>query len=142
MRKWILLSMLFLGVGCTTQSEPIVVLPNGAVVVVEIADDQFERLRGLSDRETLEEGTGLLFLHDESDYQRYWMKDMQFFIDIIWIDGDRVSGFVEDAQPEDPPLTIYTSPEPVDKVLEVSSGFVAQNDLKIGDILDIELPDE
>lgn len=142
MRKWILFSLLFLGVGCTTQSEPVVVLPNGTVVVVEIADDEFERVQGLSDREMLEEGTGLLFFHDRSDYQRYWMKDMNFPIDIIWIDGDEVVGFVEAAQPEEPPLTIYTSPAPVDKVLEVFSGFVAQHGLEIGDILDIELPDE
>lgn len=116
--------------------------PSGTVIVVEIADDEFERVQGLSDREMLEEGTGLLFFHDRSDYQRYWMKDMNFPIDIIWIDGDEVVGFVEAAQPEEPPLTIYTSPAPVDKVLEVSSGFVAENGIKIGDILDIELPDE
>lgn len=142
MRKWIFLCLLFLGAGCTTQSQPIVVLPNGTVVGVEIADSDAERIRGLSGRAGLPSGRGMLFLHEESAVQSYWMKDMAFSIDIIWIDGDEVVGFAQDTQPEEPPLTIYTSPSPVDKVLEVSSGFVAQNDLKIGDILDIELPDE
>lgn len=142
MRKWILLSILFLGVGCTLPRQPIVVLPNGTVVGVEIADSDVERIAGLSGRAGLASGRGMLFLHEESAVQSYWMKGMAFPIDIIWIDGDEIVGFVEAAQPEEPPLTIYTSSEPVDKVLEVSSGFVAENGLKIGDILDIELPDE
>lgn len=142
MHKWILFCLLFLGVGCTTQNQPIVVLPNGTVVGVEIVDDDPGRIRGLSGRTGLPSGRGMLFLHEESDVQSYWMKDMMFYIDIIWINGDEVVGFVEDAGPEEPPLTIYSSSVPVDKVLEVSSGFVAQNDLKIGDILDIELADE
>lgn len=142
MRKWILFSILFLGAGCSTQSQPIVVLPNGTVIALEIADDDAQRIRGLSDRAGLPSGRGMMFLHEESAVQSYWMKDMAFSIDIIWINENEVVGFVEDAEPEEPPLTIYSSPAPVDKVLEVFSGFVAQNGLKIGDILDIELPDE
>ncbi|MCR4314196.1 MAG: DUF192 domain-containing protein [Candidatus Uhrbacteria bacterium] len=142
MRKWIFISLLFLGAGCTTQSQPMVVLPNGTFVVVEIAQSDAQRIRGLSGRAGLPLGRGMLFVHEEPAIRSYWMKDMAFSIDIIWIDGDEVVGFVEDADPEEPPLTIYMSPKPVDKVLEVSSGFVAQNDLKIGDILDIELSDE
>lgn len=142
MSKWILLTILFLGAGCTTQSQPMVVFQNGTVVGVEIVESDAERARGLSGRAGLPSGRGMLFLHEEFTVQSYWMKGMEFPIDIIWIDGDEMVGFVENAQPEDPPLTIYTSPVPVDKVLEVSSGFVARNGLEIGDILDIELSDE
>ena len=141
MRKWIVLSLLFLGAGCSPV-QPVVVFSNETVVHVDIADDNFEREKGLSGRESLEADEGLLFLHDELEYQRYWMKGMLIPIDILWIDGERVVGFVQDAQPEDPATTIYSSPAPVDKVLEVSAGFVSQNDLKIGDILDIQLANE
>ena len=141
MRKWIVLSLLLLGAGCAPV-EPVVVFPNETVVHVDIANDIFQRRKGLSGRESLASDEGLLFLHDKLDYQRYWMKDMLIPIDILWIDGERIVGFVQDAQPEDPAETIYTSPSPVDKVLEVSAGFVFQNDLKIGDILDIVLVDE
>ncbi|MBI4435093.1 DUF192 domain-containing protein, partial [Candidatus Uhrbacteria bacterium] len=82
------------------KGESVVVLSNGAAVVVDIADDMFEREKGLSGRESLEADEGLLFLHDELEYQRYWMKDMLIPIDILWIDGERVVGFVQDAQPE------------------------------------------
>lgn len=139
MRKWILLSLLFLGSGCTTVMEPIVIFPNGTIIRIDIADNRFEREKGLAGRESLADSEGLLFLHEELAWQTYWMKGMLIPIDIIWIDGKRVVGFVEHAQPEDPPVTIYSSPSPVDKVLEVSAGFVARNGLEIGDILDIEL---
>jgi uncharacterized protein len=124
------------------RQESIVVFPNEVIVTVDIADNRREREKGLGGRESLSDSEGLLFLHDESVIQSYWMKGMLIPIDIIWIDGERVIGFVEDAQPEDPPITIYTSPAPVDKVLEVSAGFVDRNGLEIGDILDIQLSGE
>ena len=142
MRRWTFLFLVFLGAGCSCANHPFVALPNGTRVQVQIADDQSARVLGLSGIESLEQDQGLLFLHETTDTQRYWMKDMLIPIDLIWIDGNKVAGFVENAQPEKPPLTIYSSPVPVDKVLEVSSGFVAKNGLEIGDILDIELVDE
>ncbi|MBI4592500.1 DUF192 domain-containing protein, partial [Candidatus Uhrbacteria bacterium] len=63
MRRWVVLSLLFLGAGCSSV-EPVVVFPNETVVHVDIADDIFERENGLSGRESLETDEGLLFLHD------------------------------------------------------------------------------
>jgi len=141
--------LILLGMGCVSQlsiEEEVagasVEFPNEVVVHVDLADDYWERIQGLSGRSSLEVDEGLLFLFPETEVQRFWMKDMQFPIDIIWIEQDRVVGFVESAQPENPPTTIYTSPTAVDKVLEVSAGFVTKNDVKIGDILDIQLVDE
>ena len=142
MFRCIFLCLVLLGAGCSSVNGPVVSLPSGARVQVQIADDQFERMRGLSGTTSLEQNEGLLFLHESKEIQHYWMKDMLIPIDIIWIDGNEVAGFVEEAQPQEPPLTIYSSPVPVDKVLEVSSGFVEENGLKVGDILDIELLNE
>ena len=121
---------------------PSVTFPNGVAVTLELADTQAERVQGLSGHAPLAQDGGMLFLHDEKKVQGYWMKDMLFAIDLIWIDGDTVVGFQEDAQPEDPARTIYYSPVPVDGVLEVSAGFVAQNEVLVGDVLDVELLDE
>lgn len=118
---------------------PTVVFENGVEIKIEIADDQAERVQGLSDRDALPENTGLLFLHEVSKQQSYWMKDMNFPIDILWIQDGVIVGYVKEAQPENPPTTIYTSPVPVDTVLEVSSGFIEKNSVNEGDILDIRL---
>lgn len=117
----------------------IVVFPSGIEVMVDVADEHAERVQGLSGREYLEERDGLLFLHETREVQRYWMKEMNFPIDIIWLFEGEVIGFVEDAQPEDPVVTIYTSPAPVDAVLEVSAGFINSHSVKMGDILDIRV---
>lgn len=150
MRRFLFLGfLLLLGTGCIPSSnnnnesvESTVTFPQGVVVHVDIADTEWERIQGLSGTPYLPDDEGLLFLHDTHAYQNYWMKRMLIPIDIIWIDNDRVVGFVEDAQPENPPVTIYTSDMPVDKVLEVPAGFVAVNSVKIGDILDINVVQE
>jgi uncharacterized membrane protein (UPF0127 family) len=106
------------------------------IFTVELATTTFERARGLSFRANLAEGTGMLFVFDPG-IQNFWMKDMNFPIDIIWIAGNKVVGFAEDAKPQPGAslwdLTIYTSPDGVDKVLEVNAGMVAGDGIKIGD---------
>ncbi|MFA4845881.1 MAG: DUF192 domain-containing protein [Patescibacteria group bacterium] len=124
-----------------TSSVPTVEFANGTTITIVIADTQAERVQGLSGHAPLTEDEGMLFIHDDKQIQGYWMKDMLFPIDIIWIDGDTIVGFQEDAPLENPVRTIYYSPVPVDQVLEVSAGFVGQNDVKVGDVLDVVLPD-
>lgn len=124
------------------RSDPTVEFVNGTTVSVEIADSQAEQVQGLSGHEPLAKNEGMFFVFPQKEIQGFWMKDMLFPIDIIWIDGDMVAGSQQDAQLEDPVHTIYYSPVPVDRVLEVSAGFVAQNQVKVGDVLDVRLPDE
>lgn len=124
------------------RSAPTVEFTNGMIVNVEIADTQAERVQGLSGHDPLLENEGMLFLFEIKEIQGFWMKDMLFPIDIIWIDGTTVVGFEQEAPLEDPVHTIYYSPAPVDRVLEVPSGFVAENEVKIGDVLDVELGDK
>ncbi len=59
---------------------------NGKTIAVEIADTPTERSLGLSGRDLLKPGHGLLFVFDESGYYNFWMKEMNFAIDIIWLD--------------------------------------------------------
>jgi uncharacterized membrane protein (UPF0127 family) len=108
-------------------------------IEVEIADTTLQRERGLSGRERLDENNGMLFLHGDEEIRYYWMKGMKIPIDIIWIRGSEVTGFHERAQVDDPPYELFSSGVPVDKVLEVSEGFVERNNIKRGDLLDIRI---
>ncbi len=121
---------------------PSVKFVNGTTVIVELADTHAERVQGLSGHEPLADDEGMLFLFEMKEIQGFWMKDMLFPIDIIWIDDDTVVGFQQNAQPENPAKTIYYSPVPMDRVLEVQAGFVAQNEVKVGDVLDVHLSDK
>ncbi len=106
------------------------------VLKVEIADTPALQLRGLSGRNSLAEDAGMLFIFPKAETRQFWMKGMRFPIDIIWISEDRVVGIVLDAESESgPEYTIYTSPEPADKVLEINAGLSQQLGIKIGDII-------
>ncbi len=111
---------------------------------VEVASSTLARARGLSYREGLSEKTGMLFLFDNYDRYGFWMKDMNFALDMIWIKGDRVVSFSENAVPEPGKpmwsLKIYYPSEPVDKVLEVNAGTVQKDGIKVGDMVSIKYP--
>ena len=107
-----------------------------ATFTTELATTAVEQARGLSFRPSLADESGMLFTFSPG-VQNFWMKDMNFPIDIIWIAGNKVAGFAQDAEPQPGAplwkLTIYTSPDGVDKVLEVNAGMVAKDNIKIGD---------
>lgn len=126
----------------TSKTTPSVKFLNGAIVNVELAITQSQQQRGLSGRLRIDEHEGMLFLHEGKEIRYYWMKDMLEPIDIIWIDGNIVAGLLEHVQIQEPPYDLYSSVVPVDKVLEVRDGFVARNNVRVGNTLDIRLPDE
>lgn len=105
---------------------------------VYIADTDAKRAKGLSDRQSLASNSGMLFVYDEESIRRFWMKGMKFPIDIIWIRKDEVVDVLINAPfpakgTSDSKLSMYQSNEPVDKVLEVNSGFINQHAVAIGD---------
>ncbi len=91
-------------------------------IILEMADTEEKRVQGLSGRPSLESNRGMLFVFDEVGSYGFWMKDMHFAIDIVWISADlRVAGVSKNAQPESYP-NIFYSPTPIKYVLELNSG--------------------
>ena len=103
----------------------------------DIADTMDKQSIGLSGRPSLGQDEAMLFMFGRYAARTFWMPDMNFPIDIIWIKDDVVVGFAENVQPEPGvgmfALKRYSSPEPVDKVLEVIAGTVSRLGVKIGD---------
>lgn len=104
---------------------------------VELAKSVLEKTRGLSFRDSLGEDAGMYFEFGSSTTQGFWMKDMKFPIDIIWIRDGTVVGSVDSAPPPAKGLLtnlpIYYSPEPVTHVLEVAAGTVRKYGIEKGD---------
>jgi len=102
-------------------------------VKVELALTNMVRERGLSGRKELKENEGMLFVFDRPSKYSFWMKNMNFSVDIIWLGEDlRVVYIKKDARPELYPET-YTPTENAKYVLEVPAGFSEKNNLKVGD---------
>jgi uncharacterized membrane protein (UPF0127 family) len=58
----------------------------GATFPVEVVSTQAGMRKGLSGRPKLERGHGMLFCFRDQNVHSMWMPDMQFSLDIIWID--------------------------------------------------------
>lgn len=110
-----------------------------AVFSAEIADSYLRRQRGLSNRENLAENEGMLFVFPIAANYGFWMKNMNFPIDIVWIRGDKVIGISENLAPDkSKPLKIYYPPSNIDKALEIAAGATMKKGIKIGDQIEIK----
>ena len=108
------------------------VIVAGQSVKVDLAISIEAQTRGLSGRGSLAEGEGMLFVFNQPEKHLFWMRDMNFPIDIIWITEDlRVVYIEKNAAPETFPKTF--GPDAYAKyVLEVPAGFAEKNNLQIG----------
>jgi uncharacterized protein len=105
----------------------------GATVIqVELAKTSAEITRGLSGRPSLDWGHGMLFSMPETALHRFWMPDMHFSIDIVWLnDVFEVVDITYGATPESYPAT-FVPRIPARYVLEVPSGFAESVGIAIG----------
>ena len=99
---------------------------------VAYASTEAEQEQGLSGTAPLTSEQGMLFMFSEPSVQSFWMKDMNYPIDIIWIDaGKKVIGVSAGADPSSYPQ-VYSSVLPAQYVLEVASGFAEANGIVPG----------
>lgn len=102
-------------------------------VAVEIVRSDEEQATGLSDRESLAKGKGMLFVYNTAGSPGIWMKEMRFNIDIVWLDTNGVvMGTETDIGPDTYPDNIYYPPKPALYVLEVPAGFVYEHNIELG----------
>ena len=104
------------------------------IYTVEIARTDTERTKGLSGRNSLATDTGLVFIFDKPDKYGFWMKDMNFPIDIIWFDENWKIVHIEDnLSPQSFPKIFYPKGLSL-YVFEINAGEVERAHMKIGDM--------
>lgn len=96
---------------------------------LEMADTDSERGKGLGGRDSLCEACGMLFVFESPGRYAFWMKDMRFPLDIIWLSGETVVFVEQDVQPDF--SGIIEPPVSADRVIEVNAGKA--DDLDAGD---------
>ena len=110
---------------------------NGVVLHVERADTKEKQIQGLSQRESLKENVGMLFVYEKAGSPGIWMKDMHFPIDIIWINEEaKIVEIHENVSPDTYPTTFHAS-VPVTYVLEVNAGWAKNAAVKVGDKVEL-----
>jgi uncharacterized membrane protein (UPF0127 family) len=105
---------------------------NHQCFVLKYALSDTQKNKGLSGRESLPQDTGMIFIFDQAGKQYFWMKDMKFALDIIWLDSSkRIVGIEKDVQPDTYPDK-FTAQKPAQYVLEFNSGTANKAGLELG----------
>ena len=119
---------------CASAGQPWVEL-EGQRYVVEIADDDAERARGLMFRDAMADHRGMLFIHEAQQPLAYWMKNTRIALDILYFDDARR---LVSQQRDVPPCSggnrcpSYPSRAPARYVLELNAGEAQRIGLQDG----------
>lgn len=117
-----------------------VTAPVDVHVEIMIAPEQLRR--GLQGHRPLDANEGMLFVLPAPEVARFWMRDMSFAIDILFLNADgRVDSLAASAPPcSGEPCATYQSQAEVTHVLEVPAGFAKRHGVAPGARLQIDAP--
>jgi len=114
----------------------------------EIAENNFQREKGLMFRENLDQDKAMLFVFEKEANYPFWMKNTKINLDIIWIGQDKkikyISQFTQPCLPAGRLVQLFFCPQinpqtNAKYVLEINGGLCQKFDIKVGDSVDIEL---
>lgn len=111
-------------IDCTDEyrQDTFILSPSGQEISVEIVESPAAQAKGLSGRSCIDENWGMLFSFEDEAFREFWMKDMNFSLDIIWLDGEKfVVDVTKNISPETYPEA-FTSNAPSQYVLEMGAG--------------------
>lgn len=105
---------------------------NGQTINAQAAKTEAEREQGLGGRSCLDPSQGMLFIFDQPAGYSFWMKDMRFNIDIVWISANKKVVYEQkNISPNTYPRS-FTNPTPAQYVLEIAGGQADKLGLKQG----------
>ncbi|MBU0545961.1 DUF192 domain-containing protein [Patescibacteria group bacterium] len=117
------------------------VLIGGQELTVLVANNDKHLLKGWGDKKDMGLYGGMLFIYPTKTQHAIIMRDMQFPIDILWLSDGEIIDIAPNVQPEmgraEELLTPYFARLPSNAVLELSAGFVSNNEIKIGDRVEL-----
>jgi len=108
----------------------------GEILNVWVPKTLRQMYKGLGGKKNLEENQGMLFVFGFPDRHGIVMRDMNFPIDIVWLDRGEVVDYAPGVETEDVPeaqLKVYQPRIDSTMVLELPAGWALAHELKIGD---------
>ena len=116
------------------------VIINKKTFSVDIAKTDSEKEKGLAVYSNLPLNKSMIFIFKNADYYTFWMKDMKFPIDIIYINKNKIVDVFKNVpapKSENEVLPIIKSSKKADMVLEINAGLSDKYNFKIGDFVKI-----
>lgn len=111
-----------------------IVIINDLIIPVELRKTEAEVEKGLSGRLSLDTEKGMLFFFDKPAIYQFWMPDMYFPIDIIWINNNEIVDISANVSNEFDPVSprFYRPKKPAQYVLEVNANFAKDHKITVG----------
>ncbi|MBR9681797.1 MAG: DUF192 domain-containing protein [Candidatus Altiarchaeota archaeon] len=107
---------------------------SGEKFTIEVADTWLTRMRGLQNRTSIGKHEGMLFVFSKEGQPSFWMKDVNFPLDIIFLDKNKILVEVfESLEPCNSSVCpSYKTSVPFKYALELPAGTVKRLDLNLG----------
>lgn len=99
-------------------------------IETEIADTEQEREKGLQNRTSVPDGTGMLFLFTDEEVRSFWMSNTPVPLDIAFLNAGLRLIDIQEGEPES--TDIHDSAAPAKYVLEVRKGWFADHRIRVG----------
>jgi hypothetical protein len=107
---------------------------DGTAIRVAIADTSALQELGLGNRDSLPMGEGMLFVFGVDKEYAFWMKDMRFSIDMVWLSATgSIVYMAQNVSPATYPED-FVPTAPARYVLELPAGYALEHGIKVGDI--------
>ncbi|HTR18895.1 MAG TPA: DUF192 domain-containing protein [Candidatus Paceibacterota bacterium] len=110
-----------------------VVMIDGQTISVELEETPAQQELGLGGRAGLADHAGMLFIFPSNAQHMFWMKDMEFSIDMIWLSQDGTVIYIQPHVSPDTYPEAFGPDAPSRYVLEVPANFAATYGIKVGD---------
>ncbi len=135
LRPLLLAALSLVLAACRGEAQRVRIVLGGEVFVVEVADREPQRERGLMFRERLGPQEGMLFVWEDEDLRGFWMKNTLIALDILHFDGERRLVDLHLAVPpcRSERCPTYVGIRPARYALELPAGTAERLGLKLGD---------
>lgn len=108
----------------------------GQRYTLEVVTSARDKSKGLSDRSSLPQDRGMLFVYDREAVRCFWMKDMNFSIDIIWLNKNRDVVHIEQNLSPDTYPRSFCPEQDAMYVIELNANETYTAGISLGDKLD------
>jgi uncharacterized membrane protein (UPF0127 family) len=110
---------------------------NKHIITYELAITPAEIQQGLSGRDPLPENHGMLFVFNHKEQYTFWMKEMKFPLDMLWIEDNTVIDISKNVPipVPDQTLPLFSPKRPANRVLELNAGTADKLGIKEGDVV-------
>ena len=102
-------------------------------VFVSVADTEQKRELGLGGRSGLASNEGMLFIFPKEGTYGFWMKDMRFPVDILWLSNDGTVIYIQEKVSPDTYPHVFTPGKKARYVLELPAGYSTEHHILVGD---------